>query len=419
MLRVVTVLMLIGVVNGLPLGRQAAADPVPRVEPFLIQGRLAEGELDLKRHLQTHPDDDQARFGLGVLQFLRGVETLGQSLHQFGARPRPPIILGSQIPLPILRLPVPSNSDPEQIAYEDVRRILQVFGEDLQRAEATLSAIRDDNVRLPLHFGEIRLDLNGSGKIESGEELWRIYARYTGQRPNTASQASADFVVCFDRGDVHWLRGYCHLLTAMTEVALAYDWSRAFEVCGHMLFPKIDSPSAALEPNKPSIVGGIMDLVAFVHLIDLPLVSPERSRAARQHLLIVIQQSRESWAAIAAETDDDREWVPNAGQTSVVPGARVSEEMIDGWQEFLNETQDLLEGRKLVPFWRGDQPNRGVNLAKVFLEPREFDLILWIHGVAAVPYLEEGQCTDPETWQRLQRVFGGDYSFLRYAVWFN
>ena len=87
-----------------------------------------------------------------------------------------------------------------------------------------------------------------------------------------------------------------------------------------------------------------------------------------------------------------------------------------------------MKGKKLVPFWRGApggggfetppiNPEVGINLRKVFTEPRRFDLVLWIHGSAAAPYLEKGEMTDFEVWERLVRVFGGE--FFGFAIWFN
>jgi len=125
--------------------------------------------------------------------------------------------------------------------------------------------------------------------------------------------------------------------------------------------------------------------------------------------------SRESWKFILAETDDDHEWIPNPRQTGVL-SVPVRQEMVDGWLEFLEETEALLAGKRLIPFWRGD-PSRGVNLRRVFTEPRPFDLVLWIQGSAATPYLEKGPLTKPEVWARLQRVFGGES--IGFAIWFN
>jgi len=90
---------------------------------------------------------------------------------------------------------------------------------------------------------------------------------------------------------------------------------------------------------------------------------------------------------------------------------------VKGWTiTFLDEADEILAGRKLIPFWR-DAGGRGVNLRRVFVEPREFDLVLWVQGTAAIPYLEAGELTTPEVWQRLQRIFQGE--FLGFAIWFN
>ena len=91
--------------------------------------------------------------------------------------------------------------------------------------------------------------------------------------------------------------------------------------------------------------------------------------------------------------------------------------MLKTWDDFLNEVDAILDGKKLLPFWRGTDETRGVNLHKVFHEPQDFDVILWVHGSAAVPYLEHGDVTKPETWNQYQRAFNGQ--FFSFAAWFN
>jgi hypothetical protein len=138
-------------------------------------------------------------------------------------------------------------------------------------------------------------------------------------------------------------------------------------------------------------------------------------QAALTHLERMLALSRESWKFILAETDDDHEWLPNPKQTGVL-GRPVSQAMIDSWLEFVGEMESLLAGKRLIPFWRGDE-KRGVNLRRVFTEPRTLDLVLWAQGTAATPYLEEGPVTKKEIWTRLERVFQGE--FIGFAIWFN
>ena len=69
-----------------------------------------------------------------------------------------------------------------------------------------------------------------------------------------------------------------------------------------------------------------------------------------------------------------------------------------------------------MPFWRTDD-GRGINLRRVFTEPRAFDLVLWVQGTAAHPYLEKGPLSTPEVWARFNRLFQGE--FIGFALWFN
>lgn len=392
----------------------AAETKTPLVEPYLIAGNLAEGEKQVRARLKEQPQDDEARFSLGVVQFLRAVERLSQNLYRYGLRD-----VGQGLPIPILRLPIPTNPEPDKLSYAAMRQIAQTLIDDLAATSATLDAIRAVDIKLPLHFGRIRLDLNGDSHIDTEETLWRIFARLNPGAPTDQATAEA-FVIGFDKADVYWLCGYCHLLSAMCEFALAYDGRELFERTYHLFFAKVDTPYDFLKHGRKLFAFGddvdIADLIAFIHLLNFPVQEPERSRAALAHLEAVIAQSRLNWAAIEAETDNEAEWIPGPKQTGVVPGVRITPQMIAAWREFLNEGEAILAGKTLIPFWRAND-GRGINLRRVFTEPRQFDLVLWIQGTGAAPYLERGPLTTPEVWQRWQQVFRGQ--FVGFAIWFN
>ncbi len=388
----------------------------PLVEKYLIEGKLAEGERALIAHLEKHGTDDQARFGLGALQFMRAVERLGQDLYRHGLRDSSTHGIAG----PLLHLPVPHNPKPEILTYQDGRAIIDTFSKSMLNAEATLSLITDPKVKLPLHFQIIRLDLNGDGIADDDESLWKVYADVTDNRQMNADQ-SKDFIICFDRGDVHWLRGYCHLLAAICNVYLAHDSKETFDCTAHIFFAKVDSPYPFLRKGKHVHNMAhddidLLDLIELVHSIRWTVVEPKRMEEALHHLEAVVAQSNESWKWIMAETDDDHEWLPNPKQTGVIPNVRVTQEMVDTWTEIMNEIDKLLSAKLLVPFWRGDDDS-GVNVRKVFLEPRTLDLILWVQGSAAAPYLQKGDLTDHKIWGRLRDVFG--HNFPGFALWFN
>lgn len=51
------------------------------------------------------------------------------------------------------------------------------------------------------------------------------------------------------------------------------------------------------------------------------------------------------------------------------------------------------------------------------VEPRAFDLVLWVTGHAAMPYLRDGDTLLRQERLASQRIFEGH--FLGYAIWFN
>jgi len=385
----------------------------PLAETYLTGGQLADGEKGLLAHLRDSPRDDEARFGLGVIQFVRSLERLSQDLHRYGLRDSSRHF-GNLIP--VLRLPVPDNPDPETLTYDISRRIVQTWLDGLAKADVTFARVTDADVKLRLHVGQIKIDRTGRGtRLDS---LFQLLALWGIRAPADAR----NFVVCFDRGDVCWFRGYCHLLSALGEVVLAHDGQELFDTTAHLFFKKVQSPHDFLQQGSRSVFRfngdvDIADLIAFVHVLRMPVKEPARMKAALQHLEEMLIQSRQMWKFVLAETDDDNEWIPNPKQRGAL-GVPVTREMVDGWLEFLYEAESLLQGKRLVPFWRGKEDDpRGVNLRRVFTEPRSFDLVLWVQGTAATPYLEKGQLTRPDVWARLVRVFRGE--FIGFALWFN
>jgi hypothetical protein len=389
----------------------------PPVEKYLLEGKLADGEKVLARVLAAKPADPQARFSLGVIQFLAAVERMVQTFHRYGLRPH----AGGDM-LPFARLPIPDNPRPDPIRYADLRALFVRWTEDLAKAEATLAQVGSADVKLPLHFGLIRLDLNADGKAEPDERLFNLYAQLNAAARNQVTpEAAKAFLITFDQADAVWLRGYCHLLMAMSDVYLAWDAHELFEHTAPFFFPNAETPFPFLRrqpgANRQQLeTADILDAVAFIHLVRFPVQEPARLKSALAHLESMIALSHESWKLILAEKDDDHEWVPNTKQHSVMPAGDVNTEMVKGWFEFLDEARAILKGEKLIPFWRGG-PESGLNLRRVFTEPRTFDLVLWVQGTDALPYLQNGVCTSAETWARFQRIFRGE--FIGFAFWFN
>jgi hypothetical protein len=375
----------------------------------LYAGTLAAGDAELAAILEADPSNDDARIGLGTIRFVRSIENLSQGLYRYGLKtPR-------SFLLPILRLPVPENPNPDPITFTDFQGLVAGFSKDLGLAEQTLVGV-GPGVKLTLDLRKIHYDVNGDGRILEDESFIAVMQQVTGM-PSDAMPASLTFG--FDQGDALWLRGYCNVLMGFSDFIVAHDWHESFDATFHHFFPKMDSAfAAALAPpdeNNPMYAEGapIADFITFFH-IRWPVSDPALMAGVRQHLKQMIALSRESWDSIEAETDDDLEWLPNAHQKSPFESVQVNAEQIAAWRGVLDQAEEVVDGKKLVPHWRF---TKGFNLAKIFEEPQPFDVVLWITGPAALPYLEDGPITTSEDWNAIVDSFGGNFGV--FAVWFN
>lgn len=346
----------------------SATDLVASLQARLYAGETAKAAEIARARLADAPFDAQAQFALGAVQFLQAVEHLGQGLHRYGLRSYYIDDLGLS-GLPFLRLPVPENKNPEPVTYEALRSLLADFVRDLDVAEATLAAIKSEQVDLPLNIGLIRLDLDGNGTGNPDEALWHLFAALTDARWLRDAEA-AKLLVDFDGSDVPWLQAYCRLLKALAQFPLAYDWHEAFEATFHSVFPSarlpmtdaVNVPSLITELHKLSPlpdpnyddydnwvltpegqryrrmrdidnrlwIGGYSDLIAFVHLNHWPVIEPQRLTHVRENLLGMIKLSRENWKRILAETDDRNEWIPSPKQSGALPRMQVVEARVQG-----------------------------------------------------------------------------------------
>jgi hypothetical protein len=397
-----------------PAGAQQTSRAVAVLEEHLYGGNLAAGEQGLRTILAGQPQDAEARFALGGVLLVRAVERLGQNLYRHGLQtPRTMF-------LPLFSLPVPVNPRPEALTYERLREIFAQLVRDLDAAETELARVEAADVKLPVDLARITLDLNGDGVANDREKLPVIIESLAqGARRRGIKTATGDsFPVSFDLADVYWMRGYANLVAVTAEFFLAHDFRATFDATFHLFFPRADLPFARLlaEPTGPRTgmeFGTILDAVALIHLVRWDVAEPARMASIHRRLKHAVDLSRKTWAAVLAETDDDNEWLPGPSQKGVLD-MPVTAEMIASWLAMLNEVEAVLDGRKLAPHPRF---NRGINVKKLFTEPKQFDLVLWITGHGALPFLEDGPLVDTSSWNQASQVFRGN--LLTYAFWFN
>ncbi|MDX8443527.1 hypothetical protein RFM51_28560 [Mesorhizobium sp. VK3E] len=364
--------------------------------------------------------DPASAYAAGAGEFFTALELLASSLHRHGFESPKSFML------PLMQLPVPDNPNPEPLTYEGFRAILVAFRDRLEKSAATLGSVPvGADIGMVVDLTRVGIDLNEDGKLASDESIAAIMASLSRGSIDT-SDAAPSLTFRFDRADGFWLQGYAEFLMAQADFWLAHDFRNAFDGSFHMLFPRAKLPlQDTLVPLDGGMSGNMFasewrfaDFISLVHLVNWPVVEPERRRAARRHLLEMIRLSREDWKAILAETDNDREWLPGPQQKGVNPltGLEVGEEQVQAWLATLTVAEDLLEGRVLLPHFR--ITGKGINMKRFFDEPKPFDLVLSITGPGIAPYLESGKILSSDDFDQIQRQFGGA-GFLTFALWFN
>jgi hypothetical protein len=403
-------ILAIGLCVGPALSQTLPSEAVPIFNRHASAGTLAVGVPELQRFAAANRSDATAQLALGFAQFGRAVEKLGQGFHRHGlSAPR-------QMLIPFLRLPVPENPNPEPLDYAKLQAIYDMFLADLAQAEATLASLPPGDAKLVTDLHAVRLDVNRNGTGDDDERLEVILRNVMRLPP-----ANTGWEVAFDRADATWLRGYTQVLSGTLEFAMAHDWSESYRQTGHLFFKgALDraNPLHAEAASNPMIgrdAAPVADFIAFLHLVRWNVAEPERLKKAHGHFKRVVSLSRQNWREILAETDDDREWLPGPQQKSAaVSGLSVTQDQVDAWLKVMDTFDAALDGRLLVAHWRFQ---KGFDLKAVFFEPRPFDLMLWITGHAALPYLKDGPVLDGRSSNQLVSVFSGN--FMAYAFWFN
>ena len=384
------------------------------LQRMLAHGQLADAKQLLHGELTTRPDNlTQAQ--LGIVHVLEAVQGLADDSHRYG------LYAQRWMGAPLLRLPVKDNPTPEAMTYDDFRKMIDRFRQRLVEAEEMLAAVEANDQKWRIELGKVGIDLNADDEIGERENLYvimrSIQQPWFGRNVNENLPATD---LAIDYADIVWLQGYCNFLAATCDMVLAYDEREMFELTGHIAFRGAQTRHEFLRPqDNTRDWSPFADLIAAIHLFDFPVVEPERMKSAHAHLLKTINLSRKAWQAVLAETDDDKEWIAGPDQTVAIKslGMSLNRQQAAEWPKVLDEAEAVLKGEKLLPLWRTPAPDQGINLRRVFHEPRNFDLVLWIQQSGVMPFVEQGDVTDAATWARFQRSFGGN--LIGFSFWLN
>ncbi|MEM1087990.1 MAG: hypothetical protein AAGH90_09675 [Pseudomonadota bacterium] len=353
-------------------------------------------------NIEARPPTAEHNFLIGGLEFLRAAEAMMQVRYQNSAQ--------SLALLPGMRNSLPANPDGEfdPAFLEDAMTRALVH---LAAAETALDMAGEDfAVEFPLT--SVWFDVNGNGAKEDWETAIAVMDSL-----NAEPGEGFDGIIRFDTADAHWLKAYVHVMSGMAELTLAADPTPAIRAVyeGRQKMDAIGTPTGIFLSNDN------IDTIAAILLTLRGTPDQARTREAHRHFKSMIAENKAFWTRVMEETDNDAEWLPNPAQQSAF-GIEVTAETAEGWQNVLGEIEALLNGDTLIPYWRFQNGYRasegvGVNLSKYLQDPGDLDIILWLHGTAATPYLERGKLADTAAWDQFTRMTRGDG--LLFALWFN
>lgn len=200
-------------------------------------------------------------------------------------------------------------------------RALEDGESELALVEADLAvAAEDPGVAIELCVACWEIDWNGNGRFDRRDALLpQIEVDERGDElPEDDPRRKPTFR--FDVGDVAWARAFVSFQRAAIDVVLAYDW-------GH--------------------VGTLMRIVDEESgVVTIKLVDPSKIATAKQRILEGLAFSDESRRLYLAETDDDREWVPNPRQKDHPMPLPMDQAVYGTWEEVVKDVRALVRGEE-------------------------------------------------------------------------
>jgi hypothetical protein len=348
---------------------------------------------------------DAEAFALGGVQFLRAIEGTFQDRYAMGLTDRTGM-------LPLLRLPLADNPNPTPFAPGAITALFANAAGGLAAAKTTLAAIpATSDFAVEIALNDLWFDIDRNGTRSAGEGMSDLVATLQPTNPDAPLPT-----IRFDVADAAWTAAYADLLGAICAMVQAYDptapIARVLQARATM------QEFGPLSPD-PIFGGGAsldaVDLVAMV--LDTLNQTPDTAQMARakHHLRDMVALNREFWTRVAAETDNTQEWLPNDAQQSALglpapPGTGTA------WLAVLDDLDALLTGQKLVPYWRVSG-TAGVDIGAMFDDPRPIDLVGWVQGWAALPYLKQGPLVTPDSLAAFDTLMSGQA--MLFALYLN
>lgn len=361
---------------------------------------LSENGLETAaRALAGRPRTPETGFQLGAVRFLRAIETMMQVRYD---------TYDAAIPfIPGMMADLPPNPN-AQFKPEFLETALAGALEHLSGAEAALAAATAGEFAADIPLETVWFDIDRNGQRAEWEALTTILRGMGAQ----VDWTSINGAIRFDTADAEWLAAYVSLVSGTAELVLSLEPTEAIRTIyeGRLQLERAGGIGA---PDYMFGADQWVDQAAAVIMVLDGKPDAARSKRALEHYRKVIAHNRTFWTELMAETDNEREWLPNPRQTSPF-GVEITNELATSWQGVLAEMEDMLEGRTLIPFWRapqgppGSNEGVGINLRKLLSDPGDMNVALMIQGSAFAPFMERGKLVSMEAWGRFTALTRGD-----------
>ncbi|TRW98363.1 hypothetical protein FNJ84_06180 [Paracoccus sp. M683] len=354
------------------------------------------------QHLRARPPGPDRDMALAATGFLTAIQSGYQSRWQYGnTSPAGGSMLFS---LPVIDTTLPPNPDPQPMPDTLINGIMGYLA-------GAMPGIRDEMPQdagdgaLVLRLDDLWFDGTLNGERDPGEDLRDLL--FLPLPDGTPGE------IRFDAADLYWLRAYTHMVEGMAQAVLAFDPQP--EVAAVMQLRRaLADQQETQAPESPEDFDALMQKDMFERPVDTAWIILQTLRhqpdaalidAARANFRAMIAANRDFWQAVATETDNDREWIPNDTQKAVLgfelpPGTGTT------WLAVLDQADMILTGERLIPHWRFG-PGYGIDLGKWLDAPVPVDLLAWMQGSQAMTYAREGEVLDGTAWRQFNQMFGG------------
>ena len=186
---------------------------------LVAENGLAGAVEQLSAQSDKTPSD---QFSLGALHFLRGIEKTLQVRWEYNATL-------DDLDIPVMRLPVPPNPNAKPFKADLITGLFTELLTDMDASRAALAQIPDDTeVALDLNLANLWFDINMNGARDLGEGVIEVGANtLMGEINFEEMDGIPPMDVRFDTADVAWLTAYTHMVSAASEMVVAFDPTEA------------------------------------------------------------------------------------------------------------------------------------------------------------------------------------------------